>query len=157
MTTYHLNPTTGNPNVCRSKSCELEHFESKEAALAAKPEDRLTEALGKVKEELAKDKATTEAREESVVKTEKHLPETEAVAIADAVAIESEKPVVVETPVREFVRMPHVKQKKRVSAKRQAKNLAHEIAYQVEQLALVAPKHPLVKKTRKALKKMKKK
>lgn len=60
---YHINEKTGNPNVCRSKTCELPHFATKEEALASKTAssetlaEKAEHAVEKVREELAEDKA----------------------------------------------------------------------------------------------------
>lgn len=66
---YHLNAKTGNPNLCRAKNCTLEHFETKEEAqkFGAPKEtvgDKLDHAVTKVEEELVKDSAFTEAKQE---------------------------------------------------------------------------------------------
>lgn len=154
---FHINPSTGNPNVCRSKTCDLTHFETKEAATAAaKPKGAKTaQAVKAVKEELAKDKAVTEASSESVVTVTPDLPAVKAEEVAQEVATAEEKPVVVEkVTAPPSVKLPQGK--KKLSAKQQVKLVVNEIADRVEVLASLAPKHPLVKRTKKALRKLKK-
>lgn len=148
---YHVNPKTGNPNICRSKACELEHFQTREEALDRPSLDKATDA---VKKELAKDEAVEENKASGKITTE-NLTLSEKESIASEIAEATDEPVTVEDE-RTSVTVHPPKVKKKKSKKAMAEGLAHDVLYNLDRLAKVAPNHPLVKQSKKAVKKFRK-
>lgn len=152
---YHINAKTGNPNVCRSASCELPHYETKEAALSAQAEPAPTPAAATPAEEPTAPAVPDEPKGEVpvgvAVLAELAAEEEEATA-------EAEKKGLVQGATDQAVALGKKarKQAKRAEAKVKEQELVRTIFDSLERLATVAPKHPLVKKGQKLLKKKKK-
>lgn len=155
--TFHINPATGNPNVCRSKTCDLAHFETKEAAAGSKPDasTKASHAVKEVKEELAKDKAVSEASNGATVTPARNLPPVIAEAVTQEVAAAERKPIAVKKIHEETV-VKRLKPKKKVLAKQQVKRMVLKITDRVADFAYLAPRHPLAKGAKKALQKLRK-